>query len=237
MSSRICTAVVATCTVGSAILARLRGPLFRAFLIWAATVSVIALSCTIGAKSWDTSAAASEPPSNISVGGLPGSTITVITIDGPIGENDFEAFKLKADTLVGNVVVFLSSPGGKLSPALQIGEYVRSKRWATFALDMCNSACGMIWLAGTPRVMRPYAKIGFHTVTINGQESGQGNALAGAFMSELGLNYKFIGWASAAAPEDIDYLTPGKAKELGVDLTVLGPGQQLGTLLSPAAPP
>jgi hypothetical protein len=47
-------------------------------------------------------------------------------------------------------------------------------------LDECYSACASIWLAGTPRMMAPQAKIGFHAASVNGQEKGRGNPLVGA---------------------------------------------------------
>jgi hypothetical protein len=40
-------------------------------------------------------------------------------------------------------------------------------------------------------------------------------------MNRLGLGYGAIGWATDASPDDIAILTPAKAKELGIDVTVL----------------
>ncbi len=36
-------------------------------------------------------------------------------------------------------------------------------------MDECYSAFASIWLVGTPRMMAPEAKIGFHAASVNGQ--------------------------------------------------------------------
>jgi hypothetical protein len=180
-------------------------------------------------------AAAPAYAAQIDVSPLGGSP-QLISISGEIGANDFEAFKAKAGLLSGKVAVGLESPGGVLIAALQIGEYVRLKGWSTFVLDECYSACASIWLAGTPRIMAPQAKIGFHAASVNGQEKGRGNALVGAYMNRLGLGYGAIGWATDASPDEIAILTPAKAKELGIDVTVLEPNNKQANA-QPVAPP
>jgi hypothetical protein len=42
-------------------------------------------------------------------------------------------------------------------------------------------------------------------------------------MTKLGLGYGAVLWATTASPKDIAYLTPGKAKQLGIQLTVIDP--------------
>jgi hypothetical protein len=95
---------------------------------------------------------------------------TAVGIYGEIQLNDFDAFKAKARQLSGKVAVVLDGPGGALIAALQIDAYVRLKGWGT--MDECYSACASIWLAGTPRMMGPEAKIGVHAASVNGQEKG-----------------------------------------------------------------
>jgi hypothetical protein len=156
----------------------------------------------------------------------PGKIIE-ITIQGVIGPDDFEAFKRQADTVgSGPALVDLESPGGNLFAALQIGEYIRSKRWATSVYDECDSSCAAIWLAGVLRYMSPIARIGFHAASMNGQEKGNSNALVGAYMTRLGLGYGAVLWATTAGPKDIAYLTPSKAKQLGIEVTVIDPDEK-----------
>jgi hypothetical protein len=128
--------------------------------------------------------------------------ITDITIEGVIGPDDFEAFKRQADPLPrAAVIVKLHSPGGNLFSAIEIGEYIRSKAWTTFVYDECDSSCAAIWLAGVLRFMSPIARIGFHAASMNGQESGRGSALFGAYMTRLGLSYEAVFWLPPPAPK------------------------------------
>jgi hypothetical protein len=120
-----------------------------------------------------------------------------------------------------------------LIDGLQIGEFIRLKGWSTFVIEECDSCCAAIWLAGTPRLMSSGAKIGFHAASLNGVERGRGNALFGAYMSRLGFGYDAIAWATTAAPTDIAYLTAEKAKELGIDLKVIGPDNRQATAPPP----
>jgi len=157
-----------------------------------------------------------------------------IIVTEEIGSNDFEAFKLSAGSLEGTWLVSLGGPGGNLSAALKIGEFIRLKGWSTLVLDKCYSSCALIWLAGVPRMMGPWAQIGFHAASFRGQEKGNGSALIGAYMNKLGLGYDAIFWATTAAPTEISYLTPDKARELGIDVEMFEVKQATA---QPVAPP
>jgi hypothetical protein len=160
-----------------------------------------------------------------------------ISMEGQIGPDDFAVFKLKANRLAGDeILVQLTGLGGNLIAAMQIGEFIRLRGWATYVESECDSACAAIWLAGKPRLAAPKALIGFHAASINGQENGAGNALFGAYMTRLGLGYEAIGWATTAGPDDISYLTPAKAKQIGIDVGMLEPNTKQGNA-RPTQPP
>jgi hypothetical protein len=162
---------------------------------------------------------------------------TAVTISGQINVDDFEAFKIKAGPLGSKAVVVLSSPGGNVVAAIQIGEFIRLRGWATAVLDECDSACAMIWLGGVNRVMAPTAKIGFHAASVNGQEKGIGNALVGAYLNRIGLGYDAVAFATAASPNDITYLTPSEAKRVGIDVRVIEPKSTQQANTQPTPPP
>src|SRR5215471_18038085 len=84
-----------------------------------------------------------------------------VTIDGDIGPKDFEVFKAKAGVL-SQAIVVLRSNGGKVLPAIQIGEMVRMKGFATQVDEYCLSACALLWLGGAQPYMAATAQIGFH---------------------------------------------------------------------------
>lgn len=158
--------------------------------------------------------------------------LTSIEIEGPIEAGDFASFNQQAAALAGrkDIVVALKSPGGDLKAALMIGGLIIDKKWATFVYDKCESACAMIWLGGARRFISPVAGIGFHAASYeNGGESGQGSAAIAVYMRDLGLSTEAVLWATGAGPSDIRWLTPEKAKILGIALTVLDPDTVLGT--------
>jgi hypothetical protein len=146
-----------------------------------------------------------------------------IILSGLIGPDDAETFKVRAHLFPGKAMAILSSPGGNLLTALAIGEFIRLRGWSTYVSDECDSACALIWLGGTQRLMTSDAKIGFHAASINGEETGLGNAVLGTYLNKIGLSYGAVIYATQAGPYDITYLTPSEAKRVGIDVTVVSP--------------
>jgi hypothetical protein len=143
--------------------------------------------------------------------------IDLITIEGELELKDDAAF-VKAAADSSRAIVFLSSPGGRLAPALEIGATVHRKGFSTVAVRDCASACGIIWLAGSSRYVQPRARVGFHRVsTVDlGSSASAGNALVGAYLNTLGLGASVIRYVVDAAPEEMKWLTPADAKTLGL---------------------
>ncbi|MGA7323697.1 MAG: hypothetical protein WBX25_04260 [Rhodomicrobium sp.] len=65
-----------------------------------------------------------------------------------------------------SAIVILSSNGGAMYPAIEIGKAIRIKGFATYVGDegICASACALTWLGGRKRAMSAKAQIGFHAV-------------------------------------------------------------------------
>jgi hypothetical protein len=163
----------------------------------------------------------------------------VVTIDGEIDTGDVEEFQSKTSSL-NDATVLLRSRGGRLVPALRIGEAIRSKGYSTYVNEYCASACALIWLAGQPRYMSPTAQIGFHAAydENSGQEGGMANALVGAFLTKMGLPYEAVIYATVAAPNSMKWLTLADAKRLGIDVNIIHPEHALvqNTQPSPNGP-
>jgi hypothetical protein len=145
-----------------------------------------------------------------------------ITIDGDIDFGDFETFQSKTRAL-SQATVTLRSNGGKLVPAIKIGETIRQKGFATYVHEYCASACTFMWLAGTQRYMAATAQIGFHAAYDDrtGQEGGMANAIVGAYLTKLGLPYEAVIYATVAAPDSMRYLTVADAKRVGIDVNII----------------
>jgi ATP-dependent protease ClpP protease subunit len=147
--------------------------------------------------------------------------LNIIAIEGELVEGDvalFRRFALENE----DAMVLLSSPGGSLAPSLQIGEIVRLKGFKTYVPDNveCTSACALIWLAGSTRYLASTARVGFHAsyYEMNGQqiETGLGNAMVGRYLTLLNLPEDAVIFATSAAPNEMQYLTPENAEESGI---------------------
>jgi len=158
-----------------------------------------------------------------------------ITIDGDIEFGDFEAFQSKI-RLLRQATVILRSNGGRLVPAIKIGEVIRQKGFATYVQEYCASACTFMWLAGTQRYMAATARIGFHAAFNDdtGQEAGMANAVIGAYLTKLGLSYSAVMYATVAKPNDMRWLTVADANRVGIDVTVVNPEPTFGQNERPA---
>jgi hypothetical protein len=129
----------------------------------------------------------------------------VIAIVGEILSGDDKRFEAVAGN-AAKALATLSSPGGNLFAGLAVGATIHDRGYSTFvaAGNECASVCGSIWLGGTRRFLTPSSKLGFHAAfnSKTGQETGEGNAILGAYLSRLGLTYAAIAYVTKAGPAD-----------------------------------
>ncbi|MFT3986307.1 PAN domain-containing protein [Aestuariivirga sp.] len=149
----------------------------------------------------------------------------IIQVSGELQRGDEQKF-VSIALNVPKAVVLLDSDGGNLNAGLEIGKAIRLKEYVTWVDNgmRCASACALIWLGGTKRLMSPVAQIGFHAAYNgdDGQVTGAGNALVGAYLGQLGLTQSFIAFATERNPnESLNWLTPDQAKALGLEMEVI----------------
>jgi len=157
------------------------------------------------------------------------NSLNVVTIVGEITQNDSDHFDQVVAPLSGPTVVFLQSPGGVVGDGLNIGLTIRRLGYGTAVADgdICASVCGMIWLAGSPRFLTANSKIGFHAAyRKDGTESGQANALVGAYLSKLGLSYTAIAYLTESPPDDMSWLHPSDASRVGITFSLIKPPKE-----------
>lgn len=148
---------------------------------------------------------------------------TLITIRGDIVSGDDRRFIDLALGARGGMVVF-TSEGGNLVAALEIGKAIRLKNLITYVSDnrVCASACALAWLGGRTRLASSTARIGFHAAytEANGAKvpTGIGNALIGAYLSQLGFSQDAIIFVTSASPDAITWLKSDKARQIGIDV-------------------
>jgi len=159
---------------------------------------------------------------------LPVQSQKVIAVRGYFENGDDQKFadvaiRVKAATVV------LSSNGGSLIPAIEIGRAIRLKGFETFvpAAAECTSACALAWLAGRERSMSASARVGFHAAFT--EESGvksitsAGNALVGAYLNQLGLPAEAVVYITSGSPDEIRWLTLSDARSHGIYVKLYEP--------------
>lgn len=163
-----------------------------------------------------------------------------IVVAGEIALGDEKRFAEEA-LLHDQAIVAFNSPGGNLKAGIEIGKIIRVKGFKTVVVadHLCASACALAWLAGAPRGMAPDAKVGFHAA--HREENGQkiatsfGNALVGAYLSQLGLSDRAIFLATSADPDKVAWLTMDLANAAGIDVRSLPAPRRLART-APSAP-
>jgi len=117
----------------------------------------------------------------------------IVTIEGDIEQGDGKIFE-QTVTNFQKAVIGLSSEGGRIGAGVYIGEVIRAKGFATVVPngEKCSSVCGVIWLAGNPRLIGPKAHVGFHAA-YDGEtmeENGAANAVVGAGANNEAYAYR-----------------------------------------------
>jgi hypothetical protein len=163
-----------------------------------------------------------------------GNAFGYLTITGRINEGDFERFKQIAPRSTSDGIhILLDSPGGATGEGVAIGRYIFEHRLDTTVFRYCVSACALIWLAGNPRHVTTGARLGFHAAgDRESGASGWANAMIGAYLRDLGQSLDVIIYVTSAPPSSMNLLSPAKADELGIRMTILEKG-----IYPPPVPP
>lgn len=167
----------------------------------------------------------------------------IIRVSGQFDAGDDKKLTRALLETHGQQVVVFESPGGSLLAGLAMGRAIRIQGAHTAVDDgaACASACGLAWLGGVRRLMGHSAKVGFHAayyVDDQGRaiETGQGNALIGAYLNQLGLSEKAVLYITQAAPAEMTWLNFDDADDLGIPVRPLG-GAAPTPAAAPSAPP
>jgi hypothetical protein len=151
---------------------------------------------------------------------------TIVWIDGDIVEGDYEKFA-RFVSKRKQVMVALNSNGGLIGEGLNIGLLIRQKAMVTAVYKDCASVCGLMWLAGTFRIVSTEAHIGFHAAyrleKDKPVEDGSANALVGGYLMRLGFSWAAIEYLTSAPSETVEWLNSAKAKKYGIAASIYEP--------------
>ena len=167
--------------------------------------------------------AGSGRAATIAVSPMPSADTVLVTVTGTLILSDAEQFRQTVASLPKAIVVFRSD-GGSVAAAIDIGRQIRLRNFATLVPDntRCASACALAWLGGTQRLMGSNTHIGFHAAynPRSGEETGVGNALVGAYLSQIGLPDKAIVYVTQAPPKSMTWLTMPEARQVGIEVAL-----------------
>lgn len=103
---------------------------------------------------------------------LDASGICWLMVNGEINADTVRAFRLAHNDIqsrkCGENWIFLQSPGGSVSAAIEIGKIIRNYQYNTTlekGMGNCSSACGILFISGVKRelpVPLLEGKLGFH---------------------------------------------------------------------------
>jgi hypothetical protein len=143
------------------------------------------------------------------------SNAAFIGITGMILQNDDEKFIELAGDLP-RVLVLLNSEDGYSGPAMNIGSYVRSRGYKTVVINgaICDSACPLIWLAGTARYLGRLARLGFPGAS--SAADALKHAVLAIYMKSMGAPQQLIDLQRLADPCCMNSIGYDEAKEWGL---------------------
>jgi hypothetical protein len=149
---------------------------------------------------------------------------TVITISGKLKYGDERRFSLLTFG-VTKATVELESGGGNLLAALSIGKELRRNGFSTVVKPgkVCASACGLIWLAGTPPIMDGQSYVGLHSTfdasSADRPASLRGNLMVREYLRGLGYKDKLARYATLSGPYEMKWVNFLDARTHGIEFS------------------
>jgi uncharacterized RDD family membrane protein YckC len=131
-----------------------------------------------------------------------------LVLKGPLGMGDATRVQKILEGADKVRLVELESPGGRVYEADRIAKVIRDRAWQTRATGNCESACTLVFMAGTRRQLMPGAQLGFHRAfagTFNPVLDRLANQELAAMYRRAGLPEDFIVQTLRTPPWDMWY--------------------------------
>ncbi|WP_077033563.1 RDD family protein [Pelomonas sp. KK5] len=157
-----------------------------------------------------------------------------LQLEGPIGMGDAARLGTLVATAPGLRTVELDSPGGRLAEAERMVDLLKARGVATRATGPCESACTLVFLAGSKRELRPEGRLGFHRAS-----SGSYNPVFDEMATQhllkvyrgMGLPEDYIERTAHTSPRSMWYPEPD---DLAARALIEPPSRTLAVVLPPA---
>jgi uncharacterized membrane protein (UPF0127 family) len=136
-----------------------------------------------------------------------------LEFSGGITFGTAKEFRQFLDAMPDVNIVRLESHGGRILEAQRIGDLIKIRRLDTYVSDDCLSACTIVFLSGTHRLIEPRAKLGFHQPDFPGLTDEERRLIIDnerARLLNLGVSALFAEKALSTPPTEMWVPTPGK---------------------------
>lgn len=148
----------------------------------------------------------------------------VLRLSGEIDAGTLQKLKDQAEAAEiwahGLPILLLDSPGGSVSEALEISNFLDSKPFHTVvpAAARCASACAsIVFVAGAMRTVEQLGQLGQHSCSIAGVASQECNELLSYHAVEHGVSFGSIGsFVTNVPPDEILWFTREDADGWGL---------------------
>ncbi len=109
--------------------------------------------------------------------------------------------------------VHLNSPGGWVTEGERLARIIHAKRLGTYTATGCYSACVLAFVAGSPRVLNPDARLGLHSAS--GRDADPmvatlGNELYQKVLLRYGVSPSLVAMSTSAPANDLWMPDPGQ---------------------------
>jgi hypothetical protein len=149
----------------------------------------------------------------------PANGVDSISLNGRIERDDDTKF-ISIARGVDQATVVLNSVGGNNNAAANIGRFIRLHNYETRVHNgaMCNSACVLIWIAGSYRHLDRHARLGLHSGshTETGKRLEEANEKIAIYMKQMGAPQPMIDLQPKADPCCINFVDFPQAKTWGL---------------------
>jgi len=102
----------------------------------------------------------------------------------------------------------LRSPGGRIGPARNLRDLIEDNQFTTYTASECSSACTIVFMGGSQRVVHQDARLGFHASALEGltqEETRTSDAIDKAYFARRGVDQRFIEKAFNTPSSDMWY--------------------------------
>ncbi len=133
-----------------------------------------------------------------------------LRLEGAIGMGDAARLEDLIATAPQLRLVELESPGGRLVEAERMVELLRGRGASTRAVGNCESACTLVFLAGSKRQLMPGAQLGFHRAssgTYNPVFDEMANQHLSSVYRGMGLPEDYVDRTLKTSPRSMWYPT------------------------------